>query len=462
MLPSMPLDVLITILNSLPATRSSYDIGPRTLSACLQVNSLLREAASVPYVWKLHYLIRYEHCNKLKELARRRMCQDNWHLMYQERRRVDVSALKKLDRLILIKQDRQKMMASIVESCMDVWDALELETQHPIPWALDPIQSSLFSSEIPEHALTRRYWAKCLLDTISRGWAIEKWNALSSESNDYTNASSFEECMTTLSCFFGASPQRITAELERLANECRLHMLSHKVIVDSQHPDYCLVEVCKEICTFMFQSGFGRYVDDHFSFDILNNFPHAYLSTNKRTLPISLVHIFVAICSRLSIRASPINFPGTVLAHVEPADPTKDAIYINPSAADHDVVVTLSSPVITRFNTTPQTITRFLTPCNGLPMLVRASRNILGMAVSRADGSPYIDHSAILVPLCTHMIFTSDRRTVSSLLDIFKLDPMDIIFLQQHVLPLLTGSLWQHLQSYCQAVLDQEEETEAR
>ncbi|KAH9944802.1 hypothetical protein B0H21DRAFT_862722 [Amylocystis lapponica] len=41
----------------------------------------------------------------------------------------------------------------------------------------------------------------------------------------------------------------------------------------------------------------------------------------RKTISMSLVHVFVAVARRLDIQASPTNFPGKVLCHIAVADP---------------------------------------------------------------------------------------------------------------------------------------------
>ena len=114
---------------------------------------------------------------------------------------------------------------------------------------------------------------------------------------------------------------------------------------------------------------------------MLNHFPHSYLITSKRTLPISLVHIFVAISRRIGINASPVNFPGTVIVHVPTQQPEAPSIIVNPSTMDptkwimnipFDIVAMLpSSPLRER------SVSELLVPSNAKTMLMRASHNIL-------------------------------------------------------------------------------------
>lgn len=51
----------------------------------------------------------------------------------------------------------------------------------------------------------------------------------------------------------------------------------------------------------------------------MNQFPHFFLQpANRRTIPISLVYVYVAVARRLGIAASPANFPGVVQVHIQP------------------------------------------------------------------------------------------------------------------------------------------------
>lgn len=114
---------------------------------------------------------------------------------------------------------------------------------------------------------------------------------------------------------------------------------------------------------------------------VLDHFPHSYLMTSKRTLPISLVHIFVAISRRVGIEASPINFPGTVIVHVATRQPEGQSIIVNPWAMDPakwimDIPLDIHA-MTSDFSMHESSVLELLVPGNARTMLNRASHNIL-------------------------------------------------------------------------------------
>ena len=210
MIPQLPLDVLIKILSFLPATRARYDDGSLTLAYFLRSSYLLREAALVPSIWKTHYEIRYEHCDEDKEVARREATGNNWRKMYLHRRQLDCLALRYLDKIVLERVGRQETAGALFRLYMDVWDVLELESQCPVPELFADIADEFMElrGPGPRHAITRRYWAKSMLDTISRGHAIDIWRAFWIVPPP-SETPSFELTMSSLSCFFGQSEKRV-------------------------------------------------------------------------------------------------------------------------------------------------------------------------------------------------------------------------------------------------------------
>ena len=208
MIPQLPLDVLIKILSFLPAARARYDDGSLTLAYFLQSSYLLREAALVPSIWKTHYEMRYEHCNEDKQVARREATGNNWRKMYLQRRQLDCLALGYLDKIVLERVGRQETASALFRLYMDVWDVLELESQCPVPELFADGADGFIGLRIPRHAITRRYWAKSMLDTISRGHAIDIWRAFWIIPPPFETPS-FELTMSSMSCFFGKSEKRV-------------------------------------------------------------------------------------------------------------------------------------------------------------------------------------------------------------------------------------------------------------
>lgn len=105
---------------------------------------------------------------------------------------------------------RQENARALFRLYMDVWDVLELESQCPVPELFADRADRFIGLRVPYYAITRRHWAKSMLDTISRGHAIDIWRTFwivppPSESE----RPSFELTMSCLSCFFGQSEKRV-------------------------------------------------------------------------------------------------------------------------------------------------------------------------------------------------------------------------------------------------------------
>ncbi|KAF8167626.1 hypothetical protein B0H34DRAFT_24380 [Crassisporium funariophilum] len=450
MIPQLPLDVFVKVLSFLPASRARCDIGSTTLAHCLETSCLLREAASVPSIWQSHYQLRYEHCDEDNEHVRMEGVDNNWRLLYQQRRQLDLVALQYLDKMVTLKVGQTETARSLFRLGMDVWDALELESLCPIPELFAGEGMEFSGGSIPDHAITRRFWAKSMLDTISRGHAIGIWQRFWTSQPEKP---SFEETISALSCFFGTSEERLTAQLDALANECCEALSRRGVPLDPSDKSYDTSAICMEICTFMQGRGFVLPSGQEFN-SVLHNYPHAYLSTNKKTIPICLVHVFVAIGSRLHLNASPINFPGTVLAYVLPPGAAKPII-VNPSASSSRRFIIdpdLQDPIM-QMVPSNVLIPEYFQPCTGMAMLLRASRNVLASIVATHEVPRGIVHPSVLMAACVHLLFQADDRTVERLFLNITLQPLDCIFLLDSLAPCLIERCKTLIERHCQAEL---------
>jgi len=275
----------------------------------------------------------------------------------------------------------------------------------------------------------------------------------------------------------------ITAQFDDLATRCSEQLIQKRVRLESQEYNNDVPAICIGICTFMQSQGFSTFRGEspHLCFvmkgnpyisvlgpwdsNVLNNFPHAYLTTNKQTLPICLVHIFTAIATRLGLNASPINFPGTVLAYVLPCHEGAEPVIVNTSVAHptNSILNSQNSPeglhMVTHLsglalalNATAQS----LQPCTGLLMLLRASRNILSALMSIPDVPPYVLHPSLLLSICVHLLFQANDDTLDRLLSNIYLQALDCILLLDCLAPSLTERCRTMVRSRCQAVLDAE------
>lgn len=127
--------------------------------------------------------------------------------MYFQRRKLDRRALTLLDEIREQRIGRHEHARTFAqELSWDVWDALKLESEIPIPaWFRDgphTVQSDL--GTVPQNALPRRFWAKTVMGVISRYHVTKMYaRCLSPTEGDSV---SFEEGLSGLSAFFDESP----------------------------------------------------------------------------------------------------------------------------------------------------------------------------------------------------------------------------------------------------------------
>lgn len=204
--PQFPLDIYVHILSQVPPSRSPHDdSGARTLANSLQANTVLREAASIASIWEPHYRLRYLHSIKDGEIRRKESNSGDWRLMYAERRRLDSRALELLEKIVRQRIDRYKYATTLTEMSFDVWDVLELESRCPVP---GPFREEGFKDGvILPHALTRCYWARSVLEAISRSYAIDLWGKLITPGE--IDLVSFEDAFSALSCFYAKPPSEV-------------------------------------------------------------------------------------------------------------------------------------------------------------------------------------------------------------------------------------------------------------
>ncbi|KAJ7070884.1 Hemimethylated DNA-binding protein YccV like-domain-containing protein [Mycena amicta] len=428
-MPQLPLDLYIAILEALTPDRAQPD-AVVTLVNCLETNSLLREAALQASVWEPHYRVRYQHI-KGSEAQLKIRFNSNWRLMYAERRRQDRVALDLLDQMVLDRFRRFTHAATLTAMSFDIWDALEIECILPA--------SSLFGASTTTYAITRRYWAEGVLNMILRSFAVSQWCKLANEGGQ---SLSFVDAFSYMSCFFGKTPQENVARI----------LLKRESVLDPESTAYDLPGLCTEICRFMHEEqGFGPVEPTRF-YDILNHFPHSYLTTNKRTLPISLVHVFVSLARHINISASPVEFPGRVLVHIPSPSGTDDFLVDVYGSAlvslRHDLPV-----MLLRLGIPPDNIERYVSPCGAAPMLLRAARNIFASLQS----TNWPSQAAVYVTACIHFILSNEPQLIAHMLArVPPLDPLYCSTFLADLRPLLSGANAYLLEKCCADAMEKE------
>jgi F-box protein 21 len=155
----------------------------------------------------------------------------------------------------------------------------------------------------------------------------------------------------------------------------------------------------------------------------------------------------------VGLDASPIDFPGTVLAHVLPRHEAAGPIIVDVSCPTNAILYPQ------RNNPPRALLPDIASPCTGLPMLMRASRNILS-SLSDQDVCPSILRASLLLSICVHLLSQEgDDDGFNQLLadaENVELEAWDCIFLLDRLAPFLMSRSQGMIRSHCQTVLNAE------
>ncbi|KAH9944220.1 uncharacterized protein BXZ73DRAFT_87163 [Epithele typhae] len=329
--PELPVELWILILLHISSRE------PASLAAvvsCLSVSSITRAAALDRSVWHKLYRARYTHTLPANEKERHaRLGSDAWHALFVERFKLDKTALRLVDHIRTHADDRQEPASRLVsdEMSFDVWDALELESHLPVPRVFrEEAGEDMAPDELPalEHVLPRKFWAKTTLGTIARNHAVKVWN----RRNLLEDLYSFEDVLAGLSAFVDESPFKIFKQLDDLAAKCQSQL-------DVQASTCDVPALAVLIRDFLRDEGFAVAENATF-YHPLNQFPHFFLGPGRgKTIPISLVYTFSAICRRFNIAASSTNTRGRVLCHIASPGPHCADLLIDPGTTSAPVAL---------------------------------------------------------------------------------------------------------------------------
>ncbi|KAF9074819.1 hypothetical protein BDP27DRAFT_1213458 [Rhodocollybia butyracea] len=450
MIPPLPLDCLICILKQLPCSRDSDgEESVKTIVRCSAANALFQEAAALPILWQRHYQARYLYANDTEEVQRKADTGGNWRLVYFARRRIDKQVLMHLDAIVSQRVGRYMHAKSVAQYLFDVWDVLEIESagsEHLRIYENDMV---------PSLSATRVYWASALLSSISRMYAVEFWGRCLR--SDSSVPDSYVPAFSAQSSFFGKHPDLMHTLLTDLNSRCRDHLIRLKFPLSPDDPTYDLKKLCVLICEFMASEGHGP-VQPHNFHDIHNHFPHFYLTSHKRSIPISLVHIFVSIARSLKVNALPVNFPVRVLVHISTPKAEDDDFYVDIYGASSKVIVSLREDIpalLARQGIVPNDMMRYISPeTNAGPMLLRSVRNV---TMSPINTSLSFFQPVVLLAYTVSLLMTRDERVVLQLLD--HAEPLDCAtFISESLIPCLEGAdeTQDALSKACLHVLDDE------
>ncbi|CAE6512900.1 unnamed protein product [Rhizoctonia solani] len=320
---------------------SKYDdTSVRTLLACMTSCRSLGEIAKTDLLWGPHFKARY---------MRNQGHEGEWYTRYISHRKADLQAISLLDDIISTPSKRDESIVQLVEMGDLAWDALNMEAMCRVPdelrdiWAkqdrerrterwegigdewngslgkVDKLSEEPDSRNVKNDWIQRRWWARQALGTMARTSAVHVMSKVFSDDRpdpaSLENARAFEEGIKALSGLMGVNVAEISHNYDNLARACGQHLDSVGISTSPQSPGFDLEAFSLGVCRWMASQGFKKANGDHY-YDLMNHFPHKFMTTHRRTLPMSLVYTFVAIVTRLGLRASPVGFPGHVHAWI--------------------------------------------------------------------------------------------------------------------------------------------------
>ncbi|TFK90805.1 hypothetical protein K466DRAFT_644260 [Polyporus arcularius HHB13444] len=387
----LPVELLTDILKQLPGRDPS---SLKTVVSFLSANSVARAAALDNALWKHLYQGRYRHNDAQAEEERHARLQGDWRLMYIERFKLDRVALHLVDHIRTHPTDRDAPASSIAtyHSAVGIRDALQYETQLPIPRAFrDPEVDDMTEEPVPQ-ALPRRFWTKATLGALARKEAVETWCRLQLDDTGGPGlAGGFEDMLKGLSAFTDVAPSQVTEQLEELTARCRERLRSQDVVIDYRRSGYDLLKLVLAIREFIHDEGFAMGTGREF-YHPFNQFPHYFLGPGRRhTIPMSIIYTFCAICRRIGIQAAPTNTPRKVLCHITSPDSRSGNILLDVCSTDPPVVFSSTDlSVMLRESGLPGSFPAETVSPTRLPtLLARVINNIFASMAGLADLDQY-------------------------------------------------------------------------
>ena len=278
------------------------------------------------------------------------------------------------------------------------------------------------------------------------------------------------------------SQSQILAEIDRLSAECKDYLIAAGHSLPASDLDYDgLALLCTDICAFMRAEGFGpaqrkcgilfhtalyklnNYLRIESFHDLHNHFPHCFLTTHKRTIPLSLVYVFVAIARNIGVMASPTNFPSKVLVHVSSPNPDVPDLYVDVYGSSTKAIFSLRDdipPLLARAGITPGRMVQYISPCRSDQMLLRAAHNILvSLRLIPSNAMLSSDGQAAAYACNIVLAIMMDGVSLNSFFDHISAFPLDIgPVLSDGLTSLVEPRNRESIYSRCEAALRAEED----
>jgi F-box protein 21 len=391
---ALPDELLFAVFIHLPLSPS----GAVDLANSSRVSRRVHLVAGDRELWEAQYRARWP-------TGLRVHADCNWKAEYARRHAQDCQIDELLDSMVRSPRHRIQHAEAFLEFGTEAVDRLELH-RRSLPREARP--DSRLSREyppwpvhVPDDWLCRAYWANEVLSLMRRLRAISDWTSLAQG-----RPLGFEETLAGFAAFRGGdvtevcmsvyrhnlafvlTPFQISDTFEALAERMRAYLKDQGIQLDGGD----VRDIALGIISFMRVEGF-RGADIAHYHDLSNHFLHFVLDTDRRTLPMSLACVFVALARRVGLRASPVNMPRHLFVVVDGfldsshISSNPDPFYLDAYSDDRpildrqalvDFVVDLNMP--------PVLTDDLLVPADSVSMALRTSRNIFA-SVRQHDGS---------------------------------------------------------------------------
>ncbi|KAF8593988.1 hypothetical protein BDV93DRAFT_565925 [Ceratobasidium sp. AG-I] len=327
-------ELVLHTLYQLPSSKFS-DTSVKTLLSCSLASRALRDVVKTESLWRWHYVVRYGDVRGSGDGGA-----PQWYTLYTHRRTLDTIALYHLTRIISTPSDRSEAITELIDLGDEVKNVLKMEATCRVPEEVEDVwdpeedewkgeerdeweETEEDTREVRGDWIERRWWAKQALGTICRVGGVKTMASLfvgdagaRPRPTDPGNAVMFEEGLIALSSFMGVDVSRIPGYFDSLSEKCKHHLESKEICADPGRGEFDLEAFSKGVCEWMASRSFKRSANDGQYYNLMNHFPHKFLTTHRRSLPMSLVCVFVSLVRRMGLRAAPVGFPGNVHAWI--------------------------------------------------------------------------------------------------------------------------------------------------
>ena len=195
----------------------------------------------------------------------------------------------------------------------------------------------------------------------------------------------------------------------------------------------------------------------------LNQFPHAFMrAESRKTIPMGFVYVYTSVARKLGIRASPTNYPGKVLCHIDPIDPEQNEMLFDVCGQAPPLVFTSRElpQMLLDLGLRPDMPAEIIRPCRVGTILHRAAANTI-IAVRwnqrRATAGEFPENQAwcSYAALCISMLQNQDNPIFAQV----DSKPLDAVALMTDVVcPALTEPARDNLARYCEKIVEADEE----